>query len=293
MDQELFVRSSQLFQSHSEIKVDEIEVIKDTKILKDDETEFRTDDITEIMIIRKDRRMPIGERAPEEDMFEGDMADGDRIRMSCGHTATPENLYRYCFTKLNSCDLSFKCMECDEVWEFPEISKKADMTDDESVFFSRKMTKVSIDYNNDIRQCPTCGIHCTRLSPDNKQVECVYCMRDGKSVYAFCWECVVPWDPGHNCEKDNINISQRTLDNCERVKMQFSNIPNVPKVRACPECKTLIEHDGGCKTMDCPNPTCKHTFCFSCLKPKNKFGGLQCGSYNSKCTVAPVQKLVI
>ncbi|XP_069107137.1 uncharacterized protein [Argopecten irradians] len=70
------------------IKVDEIEVIKDTKILKDDETEFRTDDITEIMIIRKDRRMPIGERTSDEDMFEGDMADGDRIRMSCGHTAS-------------------------------------------------------------------------------------------------------------------------------------------------------------------------------------------------------------
>ncbi|XP_069106533.1 uncharacterized protein [Argopecten irradians] len=275
------------------LSADNIDVINNAQILEPGERNFKSEGITEILFHRTHRRVPLRMKVKEEDMFEGDMADGDRIKMSCGHATTPENLYRYCLTKLNSCDLSFKCMECDEVWELPEISKKADMTDDESEFFSRKMTKVFIENSNDIRECPICRIPSTRNNPNDKQVECVNCKKDGKAAYTFCWECNVLCDKSHDCKRYKIKHAQDILDNCERVTMSYSSIPNVPKVRACPNCKVLIEHTGGCKTMDCGNPTCKLTFCFSCLKPKKENGGLQCGNYESKCIVAPVQKLVV
>ncbi|XP_069105497.1 E3 ubiquitin-protein ligase ari-1.1-like [Argopecten irradians] len=271
--------------------VDDIDVINETTILNDDEENFKNGDITEIIFHNPLRRVPRGQKTIRKDMFEGDMADGDRIKMSCGHATTPDNLYRYCFSKLNSRDLEFKCMKCDEIWEFPEISKKADMTDDESEFFSRKMTKVFIENSNDIRECPVCRITCTRQNTEDKRVECVVCKKEGKAMYTFCWDCNELWEIFHCCKKTKIKHAQEILDKCELVTMSYSLIPNVPKVRACPKCKVLIEHDGGCKTMDCGNSTCKLTFCFSCLKSADQYGNLPCGEYSSICEVAPIQRL--
>ncbi|XP_021371454.1 putative E3 ubiquitin-protein ligase ARI6 isoform X2 [Mizuhopecten yessoensis] len=256
-------------------------------ILTADQDVPRNGDVTEVMVHRKSRRIPFGKKTKRGDMFEGSMADGDRVEMSCGHAATPENLYRYCLTKLNSCDLGFKCMECSTAWEFTEISIKADMSDDECVFFSRKMTNVYIDQSDDIRDCPKCNSYCTRRDTNNRQVMCTICSKSGKS-YSFCWDCNESWTRNHSCSTPR-KLTQKLLDNCERVTMEYSNIPNVPKVRACPKCEMYIEHDGGCKTMDCPK--CKHKFCFSCLKPGTPNGDLQCGGLGSKCEVAPIQKI--
>ncbi|XP_033727717.1 probable E3 ubiquitin-protein ligase RNF217 [Pecten maximus] len=269
------------------IGADDVDVISNTTILENYQCDFSKDNLTEILVHTKYRRVPAGKRTNREDMFEGNMADGDRVKMSCKHAATPENLYRYCLSKLNSCDLRFKCMECSTTWELPEIATKADMSDDEYVFFSRKMTQVFIDQSNDIHQCPTCRVNCSRKDTKNKQVQCLVCKKEGRTVYSFCWECNVPWTKNHNCKI--FFLTQEILDNCERITMEYSDIQNVPKVRACPKCELYIEHESGCKTMDCTS--CHHTFCFSCLKPADENGVLQCGMYSSKCEVAPIQKL--
>ena len=62
-----------------------------------------------------------------------------------------------------------------------------------------------------------------------------------------------------------------------------------PSIRLCPNCGTPIEHTGGCKQMTCR--PCQTDFCFICLRIKTS-GSWQCGSYNTKCAVAPIQTSV-
>jgi len=66
-------------------------------------------------------------------------------------------------------------------------------------------------------------------------------------------------------------------------------IKEVPKIRACLKCGTLIEHLTGCKHMACPRCECE--FCFSCLKVKNVTWSDTCGYPYDVCPtgVAVVQ----
>jgi hypothetical protein len=63
-------------------------------------------------------------------------------------------------------------------------------------------------------------------------------------------------------------------------------VQNCPAVRACPTCGLLIEHTSACKQMVCP---CSQKFCFICLKTADARGNYQCGTYNFKCEVSPLQ----
>ena len=51
---------------------------------------------------------------------------------------------------------------------------------------------------------------------------------------------------------------------------------NVPRMRACPGCKTLLQHDGGCNEMTCD--LCRHSFCYICLSPTKGMGSVLCKS---------------
>ncbi len=60
---------------------------------------------------------------------------------------------------------------------------------------------------------------------------------------------------------------------------------NVPTIRACPCCYTLIEHLDYCKHVLCPKP-CNKEFCFVCLSVK-KGGKFACGLASDTCSAAP------
>ena len=62
-----------------------------------------------------------------------------------------------------------------------------------------------------------------------------------------------------------------------------------PRVRACPYCNTLIEHDKGCKHMECKN--CKKSFCWICLDKKENNAWKCGGAYDYCGKIAQVQKL--
>ena len=62
----------------------------------------------------------------------------------------------------------------------------------------------------------------------------------------------------------------------------------VPSMRACPTCSTLIEHLDGCKETTCSQ--CDTTFCFVCLEkwdPTTE--DLDCGIEDVICPIAPRQ----
>jgi hypothetical protein len=60
-----------------------------------------------------------------------------------------------------------------------------------------------------------------------------------------------------------------------------------PQYRACPHCRTIIEHKEACKHMECTS--CHKFFCWVCLSVKDK--AWPCGSFNEYCgKVAQLQK---
>lgn len=182
-----------------------------------------------------------------------------------------------------------RCVICSNVWDVQEIAKKADMTADEICFFEFKMS-LNFIYHGSVESstCPSCGSFCQRQLLSRLQTKCIVCTKKNKKVYSFCWGCKSEWTLDHNC-KDRLKVIQEILDKACLIELKYCNINGVPSIRACPGCTILIEIDYRSKTMDCRK--CKTLFCFSCLKVAiNR--QLQCGYYNTKCNVAPIQKIL-
>lgn len=211
--------------------------------------------------------------------------DDPRCLMSCNHAITPDNLYYCCWTQLTDKVTSFRCCallnesekSCNLEWTFKEVVEKACLSPDERILFESRINYNYMSLSKDIRECPTCEKMCTRLSPTNPRVVCTFCRKE------FCWICVKSWDHNHICANDE---GLKYLQTCE--KIEIVGVPNCPSVRACPSCKAIIEHVEKCKHMECFN--CKKEFCFICLEMKgpNRYS---CGSYKTKCNVAPRQTL--
>lgn len=175
---------------------------------------------------------------------------------------------------------------CEQVWEFGEVSRKADMTEDEEIFYNCKISRNAIFSNNsDTSECPECGQICQREN-NKKAVRCTLCSRRKNAVFDFCWDCKSPWKYNHECEEKDLEAIQKILNEAPLKTLDYSKIGGVPSKRLCPGCRSIIEHDSRCKQMTCLN--CKLEFCFSCLT-LCKNGRLQCSSYSLMCNVAPVQ----
>lgn len=171
-----------------------------------------------------------------------------------------------------------RCFKCNKAWDFQDTAVKAQMSMDEKFFWGNKMSLNSVG-----DECPKCGYYCQRIAEDNDRAACMRCVRAG-TFFEFCWKCKSQWKRDHKCisEEDVKDL----LQNCKTKEIKFSNIPNVPSIRLCPNCGALIEHKDMCKEMKCYR--CEKSFCFVCLK-MCKDGHLDCSSSFSKCPVAPIQ----
>lgn len=179
---------------------------------------------------------------------------------------------------------------CLKQWSIAEIIQKADMTKDEALFYKYKRSLNFIFRNDNTTSfCPNCSQFCQRQGT-GKIVRCIFCTAKEKKVFDFCWDCKSTWRAGHTCGREALEKMQKILNEATRKTLEYSQIANVPSKRLCPNCKTLIEHAEKCKQMQCPS--CKISFCFSCLKVcVNDI--LQCTGFNQKCHVSPIQKVSI
>ncbi|XP_060082162.1 uncharacterized protein LOC132561473 [Ylistrum balloti] len=90
-----------------------------------------------------ERPIPGHLRSVLPDVFEGDMADGPRVTMCCGHAVTPENLFRFCLTTLKGGIAIFSCQICRNIWTLEEITIKAVLSDDERMFFKQRINEIT------------------------------------------------------------------------------------------------------------------------------------------------------
>ncbi|XP_062580645.1 uncharacterized protein LOC134242559 [Saccostrea cucullata] len=246
----------------------------------------------QVMIGATERRVPFYLVTSNVDMIEQDPYDEEpRLKMSCGHAIKPDNLFGHMkYTLVNKVRSSVCCLTpgCKQ-WDFGEIVLKADLTDDERIFFEYKISLNAILQNNsDTSECPNCGQFCQRQQ-NTKAVHCNCCALKGfDKQFDFCWDCKSPWIPNHVCGNRDLEAIQKILNDAPKKTLDYSKIENVPSKRLCPSCKTLIEHERLCKQMTCPG--CKIDFCFACLTVCTN-GNLRCSGYSQQCNVAPVQNV--
>jgi hypothetical protein len=205
--------------------------------------------------------------------------------------SAPDNLFGHMKnTLMSEVKPAIRCLtpNCNAEWDMREITKKADMTDDEIIFYECKISFNFINQDkNSTSECPSCGQFCQRQN-EGQPIRCLTCTKTNGSAFDFCWDCKAPWVSDHKCSNKELEAFQRILKEAPLKKIDMSNIEDVPSKRMCPSCRYLIEHLQACKTMRCTK--CKTTFCFSCLRVAVN-GRLPCGNYNDKCIVAPVQNV--
>ncbi|XP_061195765.1 uncharacterized protein DDB_G0292642-like [Saccostrea echinata] len=247
----------------------------------------------QVMFGNENRQFPSYLNTEEPDMLTYEESEDEpRLKMSCGHAITADSLFGFMRSELmtNVVD-TIRCPTegCRSEWRMQEIVRKADMTEDERIFFEYRISMNALNKDDDnTSNCPDCGNYCQRLAENNKQVHCIFCSKSKGVNYEFCWDCKSLWFPNHKCANSELEAFQRILNEAPRKKLDYSHIEDVPSKRMCPSCRSLIEHESMCKEMTCIK--CKFKFCFSCLTPCRN-GSLQCSGYNRKCAVAPVQNV--
>ena len=158
----------------------------------------------------------------------------------------------YFKTEIEKGFAEFKCPNCRKDWQYFCIRHvlSAKYGNRELQAFDLRMEEIYLTKKPGVQQCPFCHFHCEWQSHSNR-VQCVVCTKkNGKPT----------------------------------------EVPNVPSVRACDKCGSLINHKEACKHMKC---RCGYEFCFICLgKLDEKTGMWPCGLFSTSCQVAPRQTTV-
>ncbi|KAL5010831.1 hypothetical protein ScPMuIL_013136 [Solemya velum] len=259
-----------------------------------------------VCVTTGNRSLPHHQRERKErDMFDPQDND-DRYLMPCGHAITPENLYAFCWSELNSGKVEFKCpaiiddytKTCNKKWDFRHVVRGACLSDDEMNLFSGFLSNNWLKLAKSIQLCPKCGEAIERSSCMGNLMECVYCSQSRVNS-EFCFICTRPWRNrrrGDRCGNDGcssgVNPMRSILQNCGR--KTIVGVQGCPCVRACPECRAVVEYTSDneeiCKHMECP--ICHAMFCFICLEIK-AVGDMYwpCGGAYEICNLASIQEL--
>ncbi len=227
--------------------------------------------------------------------FEYDCPEYPVFLMPCGHSMSPDGLMDYCWNEISSCKPEIRCPEircplCNQEWPIEVISKYGCATDTEIHQLENGLSRNFCLSDPNILECPICTSFCERRDTTNLCVQCIVCTKKkGKYCY-FCWECLGEWK--NNLGADTCGnatcgdpVLLRQLATAPMITPLGLNV-QCPKIRACPNCGTLIDHTSGCKHMTCTN--CNQSFCFVCLRMKSN-GSSSCGSYSTPCAPAPRQ----
>eukprot|EP00667_Euglena_gracilis_P008085 EG_transcript_8179 len=87
---------------------------------------------------------------------------------------------------------------------------------------------------------------------------------------------------------DELSRRLRMLEHSQLGKVEGVSV-EVPLTRGCPRCFVIIEYDGNCQWMDCPE--CSYNFCWVCLRSKSHHSDAQFDGV-AVCTVADIQSQI-
>ena len=219
--------------------------------------------------------------------------EGESVRMPCGHSISPDGLMDYCWNEVSSNrKYEIHCCLCDSEWPIEVLKRYGGASLKELRMLEEGLSRNYCFKSSDITECPGCQSFCERKNKSTNCVQCYICTRKKKEAYFFCWQCLQAWKTApsaNNCGNDACN-ADKVLKRLHEAPMKNIYGVQVPSVRACPSCGSLIEHEKGCKQMHCKS--CTAYFCFICLRTKTPEGSWTCGSSFDKCALAPRQERV-
>lgn len=199
----------------------------------------------------------------------------------------------HCLSLLDNGKFNFECPlpNCRREWPYFLVRHVAGLTEDEEKTYDEKIID-NFNGSYGIKNCPGCKTSCRRQNDKNPAGVCPVCTKEKGENFEFCWFCLRPWKGqgyGGDCGNPDCILKARLqeLANCPTTTIGHVNT-DCPSARACPGCKTIIYHTGGCKHMTCKMKPCGTQFCFICLKPCLD-GQWQCGSISKQCTLVPRQ----
>ena len=181
-----------------------------------------------------------------------------------------------------------KCCLCQSEWSIHVVKEYGAMSDKESHLLEECLSTNYLRNGDNFRQCPGCEVYCEHIHKNNGRVRCHFCFKSGK-LGDFCWHCQKPWVNGGSADRCNNCNDKEIIEELKTAPQKDVIGVKCPSRRLCPGCGTAIDHIRYCKHMTCK--ICKTEFCFICLRKKVE-GSWSCGSYNTKCSPAPVQESV-
>lgn len=230
----------------------------------------------------------------EPDMITLESTQENRAKMPCGHVISRESMTDFLRNLIQQRIYLIECpginsegKVCRKVWDFGLCAKVGVLTKEERNEFENGFAKNLILVLLKAKSCPQCSnlvMKGDNISTD--RVSCFKCKND------FCWICMKQWKGGvpKGCGNFGCGSPEEQIQILASCKLKDigSKIKGVPEIRACPACKTMINHASDCKHMTCYN--CKESFCFMCLSVKPKDKDWICGGPYDPCpTMAPKQ----
>ncbi|XP_067879703.1 E3 ubiquitin-protein ligase DDB_G0292642-like isoform X2 [Heterodontus francisci] len=196
-----------------------------------------------------------------------DPASSTQIRGLCQHFRNSRQLTKYVKNVLDSGVHNFSCLKCGQQWAWQEVRSLALLSEGEWKQHEEQVAQLTKDDTESYKKCPGCSLLVQRLDAENLCVECPACCKRSGAPYRFCWSCMRKWTgqspQGGSCKHKSCSTVALLLS-CPVINNSALTVDGCPVVRACPDCKTLISHAGGCKFVHCKN--CNNRFCYRCLE---------------------------
>ena len=220
--------------------------------------------------------------------------DDSGLRMACGHYICPDCLLTWTWEQLSNMKHEIGCNECGKPIKQDDIIKFGLPTLEEKQFIITAITTNFYESQN-IQECPQCRTLCQRTRTDTPQVHCTVCPKKAGKFFMFCWYCMREWKNASDYQVcGNANCKKELIEKLVKSpKKKFTDRQgrtfDIPTIRACPRCQTMLEHSDGCNTFTCSSSSCKHIFCFICLSASKSCKSISWNETGIRCSPAPIQ----
>ncbi|XP_069771459.1 E3 ubiquitin-protein ligase RNF217-like [Narcine bancroftii] len=189
-----------------------------------------------------------------------------QTRTLCQHFQKSKQLRLYVKSFLDTGMTNITCPKCRQTWAWQEVRALSLFSSRDQVLYERKLAQMTRDNKESFKKCPGCRSLLQRLDTENLCMECPVCsLKDGKA-FQFCWACLSQWEgpspQGGSCADKSCHVVA-LLQSCTVITNRSLSVHGCPSIRACPICRVLMVHSGGCKYVTCTN--CSTCFCFRCL----------------------------
>ncbi|XP_051900444.1 E3 ubiquitin-protein ligase RNF144A-like [Pristis pectinata] len=189
-----------------------------------------------------------------------------QTRTLCEHFQFSKQLKQYVKSLLDLGVTNITCPHCRQAWAWQEVRAVALLTNRDQSLYEKKLSWMTRDNTESFKKCPGCSSLLQRLDLENLCMECPLCSETRGETFQFCWACLSKWKGASpqagSCTDESCHIVA-LLQGCALISNRALTVHGCPSIRACPSCRVLLAHSGGCKYVTCKN--CSNHFCYRCL----------------------------